>query len=328
MFNDEFSFSPQLLSMLMRKPWMVFDQADDDKKDDDDKKGGGGGGDDDPKKDSEPKTFTLKIGDTEKVVTLEEMQTLATKSAGADENFRKASEMRKEAEEWKKNGEKGKEVVETFNKLFTTEDYTKADIRKFGELCGLEDEQMEEMFAEELKKAGKKDGGDKTPFKKLKMEDLDDDLQDTIKTAKATQIEQAQEKISKTCKETVDKDEFFGKILKDTDDKQRDDRKAAITDMLHREVNKKILASPYTGEQFGNQMVESALQEVRALIKKFGIPSKVSKHPISAFSDLGLPSDLQTKIQTDEPVDRVPVTDSKYLDTFVARLAQKQAATG
>lgn len=278
-------------------------------------------------KKEEVKTFTLKDGSgTDKIVTLEEMQELATKSAGADEKFREAAKIREDVEGLKDKGVEADKIVKTFGKLFKGGEYDKSDIREFGEMVGLGGDEMEKMFTEELKKSGTSAGAkdDGTPFRKLKVEDLDEETQETLKQAKQSQIAEAEKKIAEMVEKAVDKDEFFGTILKKTDDKQRDDRKAAIEEMVKKDVNRRILQSPYTKEQFGDPMIQGSIQEIRANIKKFGTPSKASEKPVSSLlAGLGLPGDLQTKIQTDEPIERVPVTDDGWMDNFLARLAQK-----
>jgi hypothetical protein len=324
MLFDEFYYSIDLNPLFGRSPCMVFDE--DDGAGDNDKGGGGGSADDKGgKADDKPSTFTLNVAGTEKVVTLEEMQELATKSAGADEKFRLAAEERKAAEEAKAEAAQGKEITGLWDKLFKSGEYSATDVRRFGELTGQGADEMEAMFKEEMEKQGKKAPEDKTPFRKLTVDDLDDSLKETGEGAKQIQVEKAEQKIAEMCEKGVGKDEFFGTILKDTDDKQREGRKAAINDMVKREVNKRLLASPYTGEKFGDHMINGAIQEIRANIKRYGAPIKKSEQPVSSvLAGLGLSGDLLTKVQDNETVERVESTDDNYIDNFVARLAQKQ----
>lgn len=279
-------------------------------------------------KKEEPQTFTLKDGSgTDKIVTLEEMQEMATKTAGADEKFRVAAEKLKEAAEKDTSSAKASKIVELHDKLYKSGNFTKADIREFGELVGMEEGEMEKMFAEELKKQGKSAGAtdDGTSFRKMKMEDMGPEVQEILKQAYQGQVVDAEKKIAEMVKIAVDKDEFFGTILKKTDEKQRDDRKAAIEEMVKKDVNRRILQSKYTKEVFGEPMIQGSVQEIRANIKRFGITDKTSKQPPSSLlAGLGLPGDLQTKIQADEKIERVPVDDPNWLDNVVARMAQDQ----
>lgn len=276
----------------------------------------------------EAQTFTLKDGSgSGKIVTLEEMQEMATKAAGADEKFRVAAEKLKEATDKDTSGAKADKIVELHDKLYVKGDFTKSDVREFGEMVGMEEGEMEKLFEEELKKQGKSAGAtdDKAPLRKLKLEDFDEDTQETLRGAKQSQVVEAEKKIADMVKKAVDKDEYFGTILKKTDEKQRDDRKAAIEEMVKKDVNRRILQSPYTKEVFGDPMIEGSVQEIRANIKRFGIADKTSKQPVSsALAGLGLSGDLQTKIQTGEEIKRVPVTDDSWLDNVVARLAKDQ----
>ena len=275
---------------------------------------------------AKPATFDIKVNGVDKTVTLEEMKELATKSGGADEKFRDAAQKLKDAEEAASAGAEGKEIKELFTKLYSDGgEYTMTDVRRFGELSGQGADAMEKEFKEVMEKEGKKLPEDKTPFRKLTADDLSDDLKETLAGAKQNQVEKAEEKIADMCKKEVDKDDYFGTIIKDTDDKQREGRKAAIEDMVKREVNKRILSSPYTGEKFGDQMIKGAIQEIRANIKRYGAPIKKSEQPVSSkLAGLGLSGSLLTQIQDDETIERVPVDDDNYVDNLVARLAQKQ----
>ncbi|KKN04208.1 hypothetical protein LCGC14_1099800 [marine sediment metagenome] len=331
MFFDEIWNKPVLNNLLGSKPWMVFDN-DDGSKDDGSKDDGGGGGgskDDGGKKDDTPATFDIKVSGVDKTVTLDEMKEMATKAGGADEKFREAAQKLKDAEDATSAGAEGKEIKELFGKLFTSGEYNKTDIRRFGELTGQGAEEMEKMFAAELEKQGKTSAGakgDDTPFRKLTAEDLAPDLQETLAGAKQTQVEQAEIKIAGMVEKGVDKDDFFGTIIKDTEEKQQESRKTAITDMVKREVNKRILSSPYTNEKFGDAMIKGAIQEIRANIKAYGVPTKASEQPVSSvLAGLGLSGDLLTKVQDNETIERVSAGEEDYLDNFVARLAQKQA---
>ena len=324
MLFDKFYYSIDLNPLFGRSPCMVFEGDDGGGKADD---GGGGGGSagGGGKKDDTPSTFDIKVNGVDKTVTLEEMKEMATKSAGADEKFRLAAEERKKAEEAASAGAQAAEITGLFDKLFNTGEYTTTDVRRFGELTGQGADEMEKMFKEEMEKQGKKSPDDKTPLRKLTADDLDDDLKETLAGAKQTQVEKAEQKIAEMCKKEVDKDEFFGTIIKDTDEKQREGRKAAIEDMVKREVNKRILSSPYTGEKFGDHMIKGAIQEIRADIKRYGAPIKKSEQPVSSnLAGLGLSGDLLTKVQDNETIERVPVSDPSWEENFVARLAQKQ----
>jgi len=285
-----------------------------------------GGGDKDKDKDKE-KTWTLDDGSgTPKVVTEAEMKEMATKAAGADEKFRVAAEKLKAAEAAGTSNAESTKIVNSFNNIKSGE-FTKTDLREFGELVGLESGEIEKMFAEDLEKNNKSAGAkkDDIPIRKLKMEDFDAETQETLRGARKSQITDAEGQILDMVKKAVDKDKIFGTILEKTDEKQRANRKAAIVNMVSNDVNRKILRSKYSGEVFGDEMIKGSVQEIRANIEQYGIVDRTSKQPATGLlAALGLSGELQTKVQADEKIERVPVTDPAWLENVVARMAQDQ----
>ena len=269
-----------------------------------------------------PETFDVKIGGETKLLTLDELKEHATKAAGADQLMREASELRKGAKS-------GIEIKEAFEKVLKSDDVGAKDIRKLATVMGIDPDEMEGMFNEELKKLGVKPGekADKVAGVKGKVgrDQLDDDTRDILDQAKANQIVQAEAKILEMCKKTIDKDEFFGTILKDTPEEQRDDRKDVIVKMVHRDVRGKILASPYTEEKFGTEMIQNSIQTIRSELKNYGIPSKSSKKSAisNILASLGPTGGLPAEVQSDEKIERVSSTGEDYEDNVVKRLGQK-----
>lgn len=302
---------------------------------DDDKGGGDGNGDDNKGDDNkgddnkgddkgdkgkdEPKTFEVKIGGESKLLTLDELKEHATKSAGADQLMREAAEMRKTAAG-------GAEVKVAFDKILKSDNVTTKDIEGLADLIGVNPKEMVAMFEEEMGKKDKgKDGKSKGTADKIGRDQLDDETKDILDQAKTAQIKEAEAEILKLCKEKVDKDEFFGKIIVDTPEEQRDDRKGVFLAMVHRDVRGKILASPYTGEKFGAEMIQNSIQTVRSELKKYGIPSKSSKQDAigNILASLGPTGGLPVEVSSDKEVERVSSTEADYEDNVVKRLGQK-----
>lgn len=268
-------------------------------------------------------TYKVKIGGVEKQLTLDELTEYASKAAGADEKFREAAELRKEAAS-------AKELTETFNKVFNSDDVKVSDVRKLAELVGQDPDQMEALFKEEVE-AGKGKGNNHSAGAKIKPEDLPDEVQDVLRQAREDQVRAAEIEIARQVAAEVDKDKFFGKIIDETPEEQRENRKAAVTAMVQRDVRTKILASPYTKEKFGTEMIRNSIQEIRAEVTKFGIPSKSDKqlNP-SLLAALGPTGGLPAEVHSDADIKRVSSTEDNYEDNVVARLGQRmvQAING
>jgi len=265
----------------------------------------------------------VKVDGETKQLTLDELKTLATKSAGADKRFTEA------ADQFKK-GKEGFEIKEAFKKVFGTKDgnVDEKDIRKLAVYMDEDPDKMLELFQEEVRKSGGGGGGKSkdTPPKKVTIEDLDEDTRSTLNQARQDQIDNAEIKVEKMCQEGVDKDDFFGKILKESPVDIKENRKAAIMSMVQQRVREKILASPYTKEKFGTEMIQSAIQGVRDQVKKLGIPTKSSRQPglaLASVLGLGVDGNLPAEVHSDDDIKRVSSDDPDYDDNVVKRLGQK-----
>ena len=273
----------------------------------------------DDKAGDKPETYNLKVGGEEKVLTLDELRELASKSAGADEKFRLASEMRDK-------GKDGLEIKEAFTSVFNAKDgnVDMKAVRKLARVMDMDAGELEKMFQDEIDKTDKKlDKKAPTP-EKVGLKTMDEETRSIMEQARQDQIAAAEVRVEKMCIEGVDKDEFFGKMIDDTPDDQVEGRKAAILAMVQEEVKGKILASPYTKEKFGTEMITAAIQGVRARVKKFGISSKKAMQPMN-LGVLGLrpTGQLPAEVHSDDEIKRVSSNDESYVDNVVSRLGQK-----
>ena len=293
------------------------DAGDGDKGDGDKGDKGDGGG----KK--EPDTFEVKIGGETKLLTLDELKTHAEKAGGADKLMREAAELRK-------GGVEGVEIKEAFQKVLNSDSVEAADIRKLATVMGVNPDEMEKMFKEELEKQGRTK--DVKVGEKVGRDQLDEETRNILDQVKVTQIKEAEKEIRRICDETVDKDEMFGKMIDEVPKEQRTGKVDSIKRMVFRDVRGKILASPESGEKFGTEMIQSSIQGIRKDLKDFGIPSKSSKKTTAVqnlLAALGPTGGLPAEVQSDEKIERVSSTEANYEDNVVKRLGQKlvQAVT-
>lgn len=282
---------------------------------------------------NKPTSWTLKIDGEEKEFTLDELKDAASKSAGADVKFQNAAQMKKDAE-------KGIEIGKAFEKI-NSGDFNATDVRTLAELTGQDPDEAVAAYTAEQKKAGgggddnkdkDKDKGKQTSTK-VSFQDLPDDIQallteakEVLPAAKERQIEQAREEVEKIVKEEVAKDELLGKIVIEAPEKLQAGIKEVIGSQVHADVQRKILASQWTKEKFGTEMIRNSIQKIRAEIKKLGIPSKSSQQAdrVSLLAALGPTGiGLPAEVYSDEKVERVPSNDPTYEDNAVLRYAQK-----
>ncbi|MHA2065990.1 MAG: hypothetical protein ACXABY_16585, partial [Candidatus Thorarchaeota archaeon] len=224
----------------------------------------------------------------------------------------------------------GIEIGKAFEKV-NSGNFDATDVRKLAELTGQDADAAVAQFQAELKSADEKDK-DKNKDKdtppaprKIELKDLPADMQDILNNAKESQIEDAQKKIEKMVTEEVAKDDFLGKIVLDAPEESQEGIKEVITSMVQRDVQKKILASPYTKEKFGAEMIRNSIQTARADVKKLGIPSKSSKQAdrVSLLAGLGQTgTDLPAEVYSDEKIERVDSNDPNYHDVAAKRLGQ------
>ena len=278
---------------------------------------------------NKPDTFKVKISGEDKELTLEELTALASKSAGADEKFRNASQMKEDAT-------KGIEIGKAFEKI-NSGSFDATDVRKLAELTGQDADEAVASYTAELKKKDGDGDGDKDKNKgtapptkwddivPAEIKKLLEDAREILPTAREAQVEDAQKKIEEMVIAEVAKDDFLGKIVIDAPEELREGIKEVVTSMVQRDVQKKILASPYTKEKFGTEMIRNSIQTARADVKKLGIPSKSSKQAdrVSLLAALGpTGTGLPAEVYSDEKIKRVDSNDPDYHDNAVKRLGQ------
>ena len=297
--------------------------------DDGTKAKGGGGAADDGKKGGDdggkqkPQTFELTVDGQKKLVTQDELLTLAQKSAGAEAKFEDASNLRKQAQS-------GLELQELITKIQDPDEQpSDSDIRRVASIMGLDPTN----FVNEYKSAlgsdtnDKKDTGDTTANLSADFQKVFQD-QFGISPAEAKQrlefshqrhIESAKEHILDSCEKMVDKDEIFGKMIIGEDGEVDKERQAIIYDRVAEEVLRGI----QDGSPFGAELMTAAAQKVRAYLTKFGIPNKPGRYPVTL--GFGPGQGLPIEVPTDTPIKRVNAVEDGDGDNFVKRIAQKIA---
>jgi hypothetical protein len=278
--------------------------------------GGGSGGDSKPAGDTKPKveTHAVKIDGEDKILTTEELITLASKAGGADKKFQDAATATKAAE-------RGLRIEELTKKLTDDDNPTEADIREYSGLIGIEPTEFMQFLSKE-------DPPQKGETEKTSDADFDAEFQKRLGHSPAEvkailefsttrHVTDARKEIRGISDKAVDKDEIIGKMIVGKD---KDDVTLAVKDMVAEDVLKKI----QDGVPFGAEMVTASVQRVRSQLTKLGIPKKLNQHP---FMGLGPSEGFSSAIQADEPIKRVPANEDTGEQNLVDRYLQKALQT-
>lgn len=256
-------------------------------------------------------TYEIVVNGEKKAYTIEELKERASKADGADEKFRKASELKEEAT-------KGLRINTLFGKL-NQGAVTEAEAK---ELAGLVGVPMDTFLEAD-------DGGQAPPpakgNKKITIEDLDPNLASDINRMRGistlseqSQVADARKKIEASCREAVDKDKVLGKMISEVGNAEDQEAvRQALSRLVLKDVRGRILAR----EEFGTEMLEDAVRSIRVDVQAFGIPAKASKEPI--VSGLGSLGTIPAEVYGNDPIKRVASNSDKYEENFVARTLQK-----
>jgi len=261
---------------------------------------------------AKPESYTLNIDGESKVVTLEEMKTLATKAGGADKRFQEASEMKKQAE-------KGLKIGNLIDSM--ADNPTDEQAKELALHLGIDPGEFMAYLNENETPQGGDKGNKPAEAVRVSKQDIIDAMgfdpekaKVTLERSETRQIEDAKKNLREISDLAVDKDEIFGKMI--IGDK-RDDRMSIIKDEVAEDVLRKI----QDGVPYGAELVAGCVQKIRAKYTKFGIPSTPDQFPI--VLGMGPGGGLSAEIQADKPIERVAAGKDGDEDNLVSRYLQK-----
>lgn len=284
----------------------------------DDKGGKGGddkgkGGKDDKGGEKEDETYSLKIDGESKEYTLDELKDAAQKVIGIESKAEKTAKDRKEAEPGLKILRLAQELRESKSPDETTQ-------KEFLSALGVDSKIIEQVISQATGTGKKDDSGSKIKkddAKPVTMDQLGPREKAIMEAAERDDMRRIREEIDKSCEDGVDNDKILGKML---DEVVEDTRKKSMRNFICRLVKKDVKSRILAREQYGPEMISSALQTARAEIKELGIPAKVAGQP--PLEDLGYAGILGPEIHATEPIKRVSVADPTYHETAAKRLQQ------
>ena len=245
---------------------------------------------------AQPQTYEVIVKGQTRQVTLEELKTLATKSAGADEAFRQAAEIRKEAERLKAEAGEGARVRELIQKT-KAGTITSEEVEEYAQLLGVELPAEEENVETE----GTAQGTVQTQRGKVQFDDLDPDLQQEIKNARAQTAERQAARIRGEIYGAVAADKELARML-------RGDEEAAkvVRDLAVEEVERRALVY---GEQYGPELLGGVVQSLRAKLSRLRKPGQGALGDQIGFGEAPASEAMQPDVE--EPAKRVPVGETE-----------------
>lgn len=285
--------------------------------------GGGEGGksEEGGKKAGEETLYDIKVDGQERKVTLDELRLLAEKAGGAEARFEAASTMRKEAE-------RGLRIARALEKV-KAENPKDEDVKEFYDAIGTPEQYQAYLKAKEDAGGGNRGGnrggnGDEEDKlrRKLGLDDFDDQTKELLRTAQEGNREKTREKVEAMIKSKVSEDPVLKKLLDSVQDEAtRKDASNEIIAMANEMVKERVL----TGAPFGPELLDSVAQRLRHRVQKLGIPTSkmAGKSSTLGLGLLGADAMVGTNLLSDEPVKRVPITDSNWINNVVERTQKK-----
>jgi len=266
-----------------------------------------------PDEEDAPQTFTVTVNGEKRTITLEEALKAYEKVTGADEKFRAAADLAKQAQ-------KGIRISELLEKG-RREPLSQSELIEYANLLGIPQEDvLAAMTGEEEEDEGEETGSAASPSlpktpSPVKFEDLDPQLQRDLEKLREQEIERGREAIRKEVTEAVDKDKVLGKMIAASPD-----RAEAIRNLVLMEVEREAIVY---GQEYGPDMVNRAIQIARSIVTSLGTPERPQE---PALRGLGVAPSLGSEsFYTGKPPKRVPVTDGDYEDVAVQRFYARQA---
>lgn len=258
-----------------------------------------------------PEPLVITVDGQKREVTQEELIKLAEKSAGADEAFRKASELRKEAQ----SGIHTRDLISKLN----DGDYmpTKAEVAELAGMIGVDPADFQAYLE------GPADDEDDDTVEAMSFDEMFQqtvgmspaDVKEILALSHTREVNGAREQIRGESDNAVDKDEILGKLIIGEHGK---DRAEVIKDLVAEDVFGRIR----NGEPYGADLIAKSVQKVRAQIKRFGILDKPDPQAMLTIGP-GPSEGLPAEVQSETPIKRIPADEDRDGSNFVARYVQK-----
>ncbi len=256
-------------------------------------------------------TYAVKIDGEDRNLSIEELKTLATKSAGADKRFNEASEATKVAEKGIR--------VETLVKSISGEGTpSEADVRELAGLLEIDPKEFMTYLHDgndpPQKSTSKATDTDFNEEFKKQMGASPAEVRAILEHSSSRHVNDARKEIRDISDLAVDKDEIIGKMIVGEDNKEV---LTEVKNMVAEDVLRKI----QDGKTFGAELVTASVQRVRSQMTKLGIPKKLNQQPI--VMGLGPSEGFSSAIQADEPIKRIPADEDAGEKNLVDRYLQK-----
>ena len=262
-----------------------------------------------PKTEPKVETHAITVDGETRNLTIDELKTLASKSAGADKRFQDASTATKAAE-------RGIRVEKLMKSISNADSPADADIRELAGLLEIDPKELLDYTKESdlpQKGANKAANLDFSAEFQRQFGMSPAEAKAGWDFSNTRHVNDARKEIKEISDGAVDKDEIIGKMVIGEDSKEV---LTAVKDMVAEDVLRKI----QDGKPFGAEMVAASVQRVRSQLTKLGIPKKLVQQP---FLGLGPSEGFSAAIQADEPIKRVSSTDDADEKNLMDRYLQQ-----
>jgi len=263
-----------------------------------------------------PETYEVTVAGEAKQYTLDELKTLASKSAGADQRFQEAAAAKQEAA-----------TALRIQELAKTADEDDGDFRELGRLMGRSEEEIENLIAFRNGQDDDDDDddgkGSPPPRRASRPEGapaaLSAEDREAIAMGKQVALERMRERIEGEIKEALDNDSVLGENRIKSEAARK-----ALFDTMKAEVTVAVAK----GQAPDPSLLAAVLQTMRARAKSLGILEDGSGQPkedaVAMLERHGIglgPADSPAvaAVKAGEDLPRVPITDPGYAENLAAR---------
>jgi len=251
-----------------------------------------------------PETFTVKVDGQERQVSREEAIKAYEKAQGADERFREASDLRKQAS-------LGLEIQQLYQKL-SDDTASEAEQSRWAELFGMDVNDLQNQQPPAAAQAPPS-GDNKLP----------DRVEKTIKTVDRMEAQRAADEANRNftdwAESALDKNETLGTLTKELEPGQKNQ----IREEVMRQVRNEVIVSMNQGEKLRPELVNRVMASAVTQLEKFGNLFRKVNAPIPGFGPT--PDGLEVTSLSDTPPKRVAGTDPNYGSNFATRVLHKLA---
>jgi hypothetical protein len=238
-----------------------------------------------------------------RIVTVDDLKKGYEKSSGADESFRQAADLRKQAA----RGIRLQDLADRGSRGELNE----SELTEFAGMMGLSPGQfMQGDASSDEEEEAPARTRSPSPARAVREEDLDPALRGRLQMAHEQAIAQRRKEIEAETFGTVDKDQILSKLVGGDAD-----RKETVQSLVYNEVQRRVLV---LGEPYGPELLARAVQTVRPVVERLS-KSRGTSEQAGFYPGFGPAPSAPSALHATKPPERVPVSDPAYEDNLTRR---------